>query len=87
MDPTCEDAFTLYQRCISSDAVEYLQKQAQVKSRRSIYTPQVVIRLMILQRLRPRGTLATQCHSFFPIPVILHFALVVGRAILPAAAF
>jgi hypothetical protein len=39
--------------------VEYLQKQARVKIRRSIYTAQVVIWLMILQRLQPRGTLAT----------------------------
>ena len=39
--------------------MEYLQKQARVKIRRSIYTAQVVIWLMILQRLQPRGTLAT----------------------------
>ena len=59
MDQRCEDACALYQRCISSGVVEYLQKQAQVKVRHSIYTAQVVIWLMILQRLQPRGTLTT----------------------------
>jgi len=39
--------------------VEYWQKQARMKIRRCIYTAQVVIWLMILQRLQPRGTLAT----------------------------
>jgi len=32
-----------------------LLQQAQMKVRRSIYTAQVVIWLMILQRLQPRG--------------------------------
>jgi putative transposase len=59
MDQTCEGALALYQRCISSGVVEYLQKRARVKTRRSIYTPQVVLWLMIRQRLQPRGTLAT----------------------------
>ena len=59
MDQTCEDAFALYQRCISSGVVEYLQKQALMKIRHCIYTAQVVMWLMILQRLQPRGTLAT----------------------------
>src|ERR1035438_5776032 len=58
MDQTRDDAFGLYQRCISSGVVEYLQKRAQVKVRRSIYTAQVVIWLMILRRLQPKGTLA-----------------------------
>jgi hypothetical protein len=39
--------------------VDYLLQQAQMKVRQSIYTAQVVIWLMILQRLHPRGTLAT----------------------------
>jgi putative transposase len=63
MDQTRDDAFGLYQRCISSGAVEYLQKQARIKIRRSIYTAQVVIWLMILQRLQPRGTLATSVEA------------------------
>jgi hypothetical protein len=59
MDQTWEDTFALYQRCISSGVVDYLQKEAQIKIRRSIYTSQVVIWLMILQRLQRRGTLAS----------------------------
>jgi len=62
MDSLCEDAFRLYQRCISTGVVEYLQKQEQIKFRRSIYTAQVVIWLMILQRLW-RGTLATSVEA------------------------
>lgn len=49
----------MYQRCISQGVVEYLQRQAGVKVRRSIYTAGVVIWLMILQRLQAAGTLAT----------------------------
>jgi putative transposase len=63
MDQRCEDAFTLYQRCISNGVVEYLQKQAQVKVRHSIYTAQVVIWLMIRQWLQPKGTLATSVEA------------------------
>lgn len=63
MDETGEDVFELYQRCISSGGVEYLQKQAKVKVRQSIYTTAVVIWLMILQRLQPRGTLATSVEA------------------------
>jgi len=59
MDQTCQDAFELYQRCISSGVVEYWQKQARMKIRRCLYTAQVVIWLMIFQRLQSRGTLAT----------------------------
>jgi hypothetical protein len=39
--------------------VDYLQKQSRMKIRRSIYTPQVVIWLMIRQWLHPHGTLET----------------------------
>src|SRR5665213_1018666 len=59
MEHSEPDAFALYQRFISSGVVEYLQKQAGVKVRNSIYTIPVVIWLMILQRLQPGGTLAT----------------------------
>ena len=55
----CENALALYQQCISEGVMGYLQKQARLKVRRSIYTAQVVIWLMIVQRLQPRGTLAT----------------------------
>lgn len=52
-----EDVLGLYERCLSG-VIEYLQKQMQMKARRSIYTAQVVIWLMIVQRLQPRRTLA-----------------------------
>jgi hypothetical protein len=38
MGQTCEDAFALYLRCISSGVVDYLQQQARIKIRQSIYT-------------------------------------------------
>ena len=38
MDIRWEDALGLYRRCISAGVVEYFQKQAHVKVRRSIYT-------------------------------------------------
>ena len=63
MDQPCQDAFSLYQRCISSGVIEYLQKQAGVKVRRRIYTTPVVMWLMILQRLHPGGTLATSVEA------------------------
>ena len=63
MDQACEDAFALYQRCISSGVVEYLQQRARMKIRRSVYTAQVVIWLMIRQWLQPKGTLATSVEA------------------------
>lgn len=59
MNPEPQEALTLYRRCISGGVVEYLQKQAGLKIRRSIYTSEVVIWLMIWQRLQPSGTLST----------------------------
>jgi DDE family transposase len=59
MDELCENALGLYRQCISTGVVEYLQKQSRLKVRRSIYTAQVVIWLMIIQRLQPRRTLAS----------------------------
>ena len=59
MNELCENALGLYQQCISKSVVEYLQKQARLRLSRSIYTAQVVIWLMIVQRLQPRGTLST----------------------------
>jgi hypothetical protein len=64
MDELCENVLGLYRQCISSAVVEYLQKQAELKVRRRIYTAQVVIWLMIVQRLQPRGTLATAVAAF-----------------------
>jgi len=54
MKPELEDVFGLYQGCVAG-VVEYLQKQMRLKVRRSVYTAQVVIWLMIVQ---PRRTLA-----------------------------
>jgi hypothetical protein len=59
MDKTCEDALALFQRCISTGVVEYWQKQARMKIRRCLYSAEIVIWLMIWQRLQARGTLAT----------------------------
>jgi len=59
MDQQNADAMRLYQRCISSAVVEYLQKQMKVKMRDCVYTAPVVIWLMICQWLQPKGTLAT----------------------------
>ncbi len=58
MDPQIEDAFGLYQRCVSG-VIEYLQRQMGLRVRRGIYTAQVVIWLMVVQRLQPGGSLAT----------------------------
>ena len=63
MDQGCKDALGLYQRRLSRGVVEYLEKQMRVKFRQSIYTAWVVIWLMILQRLQPRGTLATSLEA------------------------
>jgi hypothetical protein len=52
------DAYGLYLRCIPSTVVEYFQRQLQVKVRHRLYTAQVVIWLMIWQRLQARGSLA-----------------------------
>jgi hypothetical protein len=57
MGAQLEDVFGLYERCVVG-VIEYLQKQMRLKNRRSVYTAQVVIWLMILQRLQPRGTLS-----------------------------
>jgi hypothetical protein len=43
--------------------VEYLQQRARMKIRRSVYTAQVVIWLMIRQWLQPKGTLATSVEA------------------------
>lgn len=59
MDQPSADAMRLYQRCISSAVVEYLQRQMKVKRRDCVYTAPVVIWLMICQWLQPKGTLAT----------------------------
>lgn len=48
----------LYREVAPVGVLEYLQKQAGLSCRRGIYVPQVVLWLMIAQRLQARGTLA-----------------------------
>jgi glycine betaine/choline ABC-type transport system substrate-binding protein len=54
-----EGALAVYGRCTSCDVVTHLQKQATIQVGGSIYTAQVVIWLMILERLQRGGTGAT----------------------------
>jgi len=56
--PDFANILELYQRAISASMLEYLQKQAGMKKRRGVYSGQVVLWMMILQRLHPVGTLA-----------------------------
>lgn len=48
----------LYQRTLSAGVLEYFQKQAGLKIRRGVYSAQVVLWLMMMQRLHKVGTLA-----------------------------
>ena len=56
--PDCANLLTLYQQALSVGALEYFQKQAKVVIRRGVYCAQVVLWLMILQRLDSAGTLS-----------------------------
>jgi hypothetical protein len=56
--PGFANILDLYQRVLSAGVLEYLQKQTGTKIRRGVYSAQVVLWLMILQRLHPLGTLA-----------------------------
>jgi putative transposase len=56
--PGYPNILSLYQRVVSAGVLEYLQKQAGAKVRRGVYSAQVVLWLMILQRLHAVGTLA-----------------------------
>jgi hypothetical protein len=56
--PGLANILDLYQRVLSVGVLEYLQKQAGSKTRRGVYGAQVVLWLMILQRLHEVGTLA-----------------------------
>lgn len=59
MEQTSADAFVLFQRCIAGGVVEYWERQLHIKVRQCVYSSGVVIWLMILQHLQPRGTLVT----------------------------
>jgi hypothetical protein len=56
--PKWSDLLDLYRRTLTVGAVEYFQRQAKIRIRRGVYSAQVVLWLMILQRLHRVGTLA-----------------------------
>jgi hypothetical protein len=58
METDLEQVFGLYQRCLRG-VIEYLQSQRGPKVRQRIYAAPVVMWLMMVQRLQPRGTLAS----------------------------
>src|ERR1700736_3489880 len=56
--PEWSSVLDLYQRIVCAGLIQYLQRQAGMKSKREIYGAPVVLWLMMLQRLNQRGTLA-----------------------------
>lgn len=56
--PSFANVLDLYQRVVSAGVIEYLQQQANGRTRRRVYSAQVVLWLMILQRLHAIGTMA-----------------------------
>jgi len=54
--PEWSSILDLYQQIVCDGLIQYLQKQSGMRWRRGIYGPPVVLWLMILQRLHPRGT-------------------------------
>lgn len=59
MDCDQVSVMVLFQRCITAGVMEYLQKESGVRVRLGVYSAQVVLWLMMAQRLQPRGTLAS----------------------------
>jgi hypothetical protein len=55
--PEGSSILALYQQIVCSGLIQYLQQQAELKVRRGIYGPAVVLWLMMLQRLHQRGTI------------------------------
>ena len=51
VSPDLLRVFDLYRKLVHAELLEYLRKQAKVRLRRGIYTIQVVLWLMIVQRL------------------------------------
>src|SRR5258708_7903353 len=56
--PDWNSILDLYQKTVSVGVLRYWQKQAGTKVRRGVYSAQVVLWLMMLQRLQAGGTLA-----------------------------
>lgn len=54
--PEWSSILALYQQIVCRGLIQYLQQQAEMKVRRGIYGLPVVLWLMMLQRLHPRGT-------------------------------
>ena len=54
-----QDVLHLYQAIVTASLLRYLQKRGGWKVRRGIYSPRVVLWLMIVQRLHGGGTLAS----------------------------
>src|ERR1700709_2613221 len=57
--PDWSNILELYQRTVSRAVLQYLEQQSGQRRRRGIYSAQVVLWLMILQRLQGRATLAS----------------------------
>jgi putative transposase len=57
--PDCNNLLQLYQRTLSAGVLRYLQKNTNLRVRRGIYAAQVVLWLMMVQRLSAAGTLRT----------------------------
>jgi hypothetical protein len=57
--PEWSGILELYQQIVCGGLIEYLQKQTGMRLRRGIYGPPVVLWLMMLQRLNPRGTVVS----------------------------
>jgi len=55
----CAVLFSLYQQLAPAALFRLLQRELRMKVRVGIYTARVVIWMMLLQRLQPRGTLAS----------------------------
>lgn len=57
--PDWSNLLELYERTVSRGVLQYLEQQSGERRRRGIYSAQVVLWLMILQRLQGRATLAS----------------------------
>jgi hypothetical protein len=57
--PEWSSILDLYQQIVCGGLIQYLQKQRGMRLRRGIYGPSVVMWLMMLQRLHPRGTVTS----------------------------
>jgi len=57
--PEWSSLLKLYQRTVCAGVLEYLEKQSGPRKKRGVYSAQVVLWLMMVQRLQGRGTLAS----------------------------